>query len=85
MSFITKEAKERVLDFSKWAVKVLWFYSALWQYSTIYTQYSTLNVKLSNSQLNKSKSALKNRFGVTLNLLSDIIGDSHDENNFTHE
>ena len=30
VSFITKEAKERVLDFSKWAVKVLWFYSALW-------------------------------------------------------
>ena len=29
------------------------------------TQYSTLNVKLSNSQLNKLKSAIKNRTEVS--------------------
>ena len=34
------------------------------------TQYSTLNVKLSNSQLNKLKSAMKNGTEVTLNLVN---------------
>ena len=46
------------------------------------TQYNTLNVKLSISQLNKLESAINNRTGVTLSLLSNIIGDSNDENNF---
>ena len=32
------------------------------------TQYNTLNVKLSNSQLNKLKSAIKNGTEVILNL-----------------
>ena len=36
-------------------------------------------------QLNKLKSAIKNGTGVTLNLLSNIIGDSNDENNFSHK
>ena len=49
------------------------------------TQCSTLNVKLSNSQLNKLKSAIKYETGVTLNLLSSIIGDSNDRNNFPHK
>ena len=49
------------------------------------TQYSTLNVKLSNSQLNKLKSAIKYGTGVTLNLLSSIICDSNDRNNFPHK
>ena len=45
-----------------------------------------LNVKLSNSQLiNKLKSAIKNVTGVTLNLSSNIISDSNDENNFPHK
>ena len=39
------------------------------------TQYNTLNVKLSNSQLNKLKSAIKNGTKVTLNLSSNIVGD----------
>ena len=34
------------------------------------TQYSTLNVKLSSSQLDNLKSGIKNSFGVTLNLSS---------------
>ena len=42
------------------------------------TQYNTLNVKLSNSQINKLKSAIKNGTEVTLNLSSDIVGDSKD-------
>ena len=46
------------------------------------TQYSSLNVKLSNSQLNKLKSALKNETEVVLRLSSNIIGDN--ETNFPH-
>ena len=49
------------------------------------TQYNTLNVKLSNSQLDKLKSTLKNRTEVTLNLLSNLIGNSNDETNFPHK
>ena len=46
------------------------------------TQYNTLNVKLSNSQLNKLKYAITNGIKVTLNLSSNVVGDSNDENNF---
>ena len=49
------------------------------------TQYNTLNVKLSNSQLNKLKSAIKNGTGVTLKLSSNLIGSSNDETNFSHK
>ena len=49
------------------------------------TQYNMLNVTLSNSLLNKLKSAIKNGTGVTLNLSSNIIVDSNDENNFPHK
>ena len=49
------------------------------------TQYNTLNVKSSNSQLDKLKSAVKNGTEVTLNLPSNIVGDSNDENNFPHK
>ena len=49
------------------------------------TQYNMLNVKLSNSQLNKLKSAIKNGTEVTLNLSSNVVGDSDDENNFPHK
>ena len=46
------------------------------------TQYNTLNVKWSNSQLNKLKSVIKNGTEVTLKLSSNVVGDSNDENNF---
>ena len=49
------------------------------------TQYNTLNVKLSNSQLNKLKSAIKNGTEVTLNLLPNSIGNSNDKTNFPHK
>ena len=48
------------------------------------TQYNILNVKLSNSQLNKLKSEIKNGTEVTLNLSSNVIGNSNDETNFPH-
>ena len=49
------------------------------------TQYNTLNVKLSNSQFNKLKSAIKHGTEAILNLSSNIVGDSNDENNFPHK
>ena len=47
------------------------------------TQYNSLNVKLSNSQLNKFKSAIKNEAEVVLRLSSNMIGDN--KNNFPHK
>ena len=47
------------------------------------TQYNSLNIKLSNSQLNKLKSAIKNETEVVLRLSSNMIGD--DESNFPHK
>ena len=38
------------------------------------TQYNTLNIKLSNSQLNKLKSAIKNETEIVLTLSSNMIG-----------
>ena len=49
------------------------------------TQYNTSNVKLLNSQLNKLKSAIKNRTEVTINLSSNLIGNSNDKTNFPHK
>ena len=49
------------------------------------TQYNTLNVKLSNSQLNKLKSGTNNGTEVTLKLSSNVVEDSNDENNFPHK
>ena len=49
------------------------------------TQYSTLIVKLSNSQLNKLKSGIKNGTQVTLRLSSNVVGDANDETNFLHK
>ena len=49
------------------------------------TQYNRLNVKLSNSQLNKLKSAIKNETEVVIKLSPNMIGDSNDETDFPHE
>ena len=47
------------------------------------TPYYSSNVKLSNSQLNKLKSAIKNETDVVLRLSSNMIGDN--EANFPHK
>ena len=47
------------------------------------TQYNSLNVKLSNSQINKIKSAIKNKTEVVFRLSSNMIGDN--ETNFPHK
>ena len=49
------------------------------------TQYNSLNVKLSNSQLNKLKSAIKNETEVILRLSSNLIGNSGYETNFPYK
>ena len=49
------------------------------------TQYNSLNVKLSNSQLNKPKSAIKNEIDVVLKLSSNMICNSSDNTNIPHE
>ena len=48
-------------------------------------QYNSLNVKLSNSQLHKLKSAIKTKTEVVLRLSSNMIGSSDDEANFPHK
>ena len=47
------------------------------------TQYNSLNVKLSNSKLNKLKSVIKTETEVVLRLPSNIIGDN--ETDFPHQ
>ena len=49
------------------------------------TQYNSFNVRLSNSQLSKLKSAMKNETDVVLRLSSNMIGNSDDNSNFPHE
>ena len=47
------------------------------------TKYNGLNVKLSNSQLSKLKSAIKNETEAVLRLSSNMIGNN--ETNFSHK
>ena len=47
------------------------------------TQFNTLNVKLSNSQVNKFKSGVKNGTQVTLRFSLNMVDDSSDETNLT--
>ena len=49
------------------------------------TQYNSLNVKLSNSQLNKLKSSIKDKTDVVLRISSSMVGNSNDNINFPHE
>ena len=48
------------------------------------TQYNTLNARLTNSQLIKLKTGIKNT-EVTLKLSSNVVGDSNDENSFPYK
>ena len=49
------------------------------------TQYNSLNVKLSNSQLSQLKSAMKNENDVVLRISSNMVGNSGDNTNFPLE
>ena len=48
------------------------------------TQYNSVIVKLSDSPLNKLKSATKNATGATLRLSSNMIGATRADTNFLH-
>ena len=48
-------------------------------------QYNKVNVKLSTSQLDKLKPAIKNENDVVIRLSPSMIGGSNDKTNFTHE
>ena len=82
---IIEVARKTILDFSQGTVRVLYTYFALIWYQYKTTPYNTLNVKLSNSQLNGLKSGIKNGIGIALNLSSNIFCDSNDETNFPYE
>ena len=47
------------------------------------SQYNSLNIKLSNLQLNKSKSAIKYEADVILRLSSNMISNSGEETNLS--
>ena len=49
------------------------------------TQYNSLNIKLSNSQLNKLKSSIKNESDVVLRISSNMVSNSNDNTSFPHE
>ena len=49
------------------------------------TQYNSLNIKLSNSQLRKLKASVKNETDVVLRISSNMVGNSDDNTNFPHE
>ena len=49
------------------------------------TQYNSLNAKLSNSQLNKLKSSIKDENDVVLRISSNMVSNSNDNTNFPHE
>ena len=49
------------------------------------TQYNTLNVRLSDSELNNLKSTTKNETEVTLELSSNLIRSSNDETHFPYK
>ena len=56
MFFIIEEAKETIFEFLQRTVKVLWVWFCLLNLILVnikMTEYNSLNVKLSNSQLNK--------------------------------
>ena len=49
------------------------------------TQCNSLNIKVSNSQLNKLKSAIKNETDAIVRLSRNMISNSDDEANFPHK
>ena len=49
------------------------------------TQHNTLSLKLSNSKFKKLTLGIKNDNEVTLEISSNIVDDSSDEDNFLHK
>ena len=49
------------------------------------TQYKTLKVKMSNSQLIKLKLGVKNGTDITLKISSNVVEDSNNETSFLYK
>ena len=49
------------------------------------TQYDTLNVKLTNSQLNKLKSEIKTGIQIMLNLSSNAVCECYNKTKFSYQ
>ena len=49
------------------------------------TRYNSLNVKLSNLQISKLKSSIKNENDVVLRISPNMVGNSNYDTNFSHE
>ena len=84
MLFIIEEAKETALDFLQEIVKFLLM--CYWMiYHFISIKWLNIIVKLSSSQFNKLKSAIKDETEVLLRSSSNMIGNSDNETNFPHK
>ena len=70
--------------FKRNSESILFYFVLIW-YEYKMAEYSTLNVKLLNSQLDDLKSGIKNGTEVTLNLSSNVVGGFNDETNFPHK
>ena len=89
MFFILAQVKKIVLSFSKEIAKVLetcsLFILLRYNISVKMTQYNSVNIKRSNSQVKSLKSATKNETEVTLKLLLNIIGNLKNEVNYPYK
>ena len=65
---LLKKRQKQFQIFQKEQLKYYDFISSKYNINIKVTQYNTFNVKLSNLQLNRLKSAIKNGTEVTLNL-----------------
>ena len=74
-----KKKKKAILDFSLGNVRELLLYFSLVKYQYKITEYNNLNVKFSNSQLNKLKSGIKNGTEAALNLSLNVIREFNDD------
>ena len=71
---ILQQTQNELQKFCKWNFIEYKVQFNFYQYKM--TQYNSLNVKLSNSQLNKLKSAIKNETEIVLRLPSNMFGDN---------
>ena len=86
MFLIIEEAKRNHFRFfTRNFESVVTLFLFLIKYKYKMTQCNTLNVKMFNSKLYKLKSGINNGIEVTLKLSSNVIGNSNEDINFSHE
>ena len=83
--FIIEKAKKMFWVFRKEPWEYYYNFVLLYYYIKNKTQYNTLNIKLSNSHLNKLKSVIKNGTEVAIKFSSNVVVDFNDETNFRHK